>query len=75
MMFEMLQLMKHYYKKDRVRFFDRWIVEPTELTAAVTNEDPLKALMEPNCVLTEGLLDRIVVAINTEEGLENALYT
>ena len=77
-LFETLQILKHWYRKDRIRFFDRWIVEYTEMTAKVADptthqlEDFLNAKGDDKQMKLA--IDAFTAAITLEEGAEDPVW-
>lgn len=68
MMFEALQVLKHWYKKDRIKWMDKWITAEEEMSASTSSNDALAALMAAEEGLVQQALDRAAQIAAFEAG-------
>ena len=68
MMFEALQVLKHWYKKDRIRFMEKWITPEHEMAATTSTHDELAALMAAPAERVGKAFERAAAAASFEAG-------
>jgi hypothetical protein len=63
---EALQMLKFYFKKERLNFTKDWAVTEVEMTEDLPELDLLANLLNGNSSYMDGL-DRVIQAINSDE--------
>ncbi|KIP01667.1 hypothetical protein PHLGIDRAFT_80269 [Phlebiopsis gigantea 11061_1 CR5-6] len=70
-MFEALQLLKHWYKRGRMSSMARWHVSNTDMAAASEKVDHLAVLMSASSEERARVLEKVVAAVEIEEDTVN----